>query len=128
MAITIGFDKAPKQQGGQFEPMPAGEYEGLIKSVEVKHGKTSGKPYLSVCLELTEADVSGRRAYSNYSLQPQALWKLKELLLELGWDEAQLEAELDLEPAELMGTPVTVELGDPTGNSTWNEVVSVKAA
>ena len=94
---------------GNFEPFPVGEaVPATIYNITQKTGKDSGNPYLEF-----EFKVSGgnRKAWRNYSLQPNALWALKTTLVDLGYDKESLEAEFDLEPKELLGMDVELYFG-----------------
>jgi len=88
-----------------FEPIEAGYYPATIFSVEQKLSKASNKPMLVVQFSITAPpEAVGRRLYANYSLQPQALFKLKGMLevLDMGMD---LEGAVNLQPTDLMGLP-----------------------
>lgn len=110
-----------------LEPIEAGYYPAVIHSVEQKLSKRSQEPMLEVQFNVTEpAEVVGRRMFSNYSLQAQALWKLKGFLesLDTGMD---LEGKISIVPADLMGLPCILAIGiDETPDGTMvNRVTRV---
>jgi hypothetical protein len=82
--------------------------EFTIFNITVREGKDSGKPYLE--FEFKHSD-SNRKAWRNYSLQPNALWALKQLLVDLGTDPEDLEGEFDFEPNDVLGSRVNLFFG-----------------
>lgn len=84
---------APNMQDVQtgFEPLPAGDYQLKIVECELKTSEKSGNDYLAWKFEVAEGDLLGRAIWDNTSLLPQALWKLKGLLVAAGvpFDEGE---------------------------------------
>lgn len=65
--------------------VPDGRYAAKLLEVDQLEGKESGEPYLEVTWEITSHKCQGRKIkFDNYSLQPQALWRLKGMLEALG--------------------------------------------
>lgn len=123
MPILLDFSQS---QDTQFEPWPVGEpQEFTIFGIEQKVGKDSKQPYLEIAFK--HAD-SNRRAWRNFSLQPQALWALKRLLIELGADKDDFTGTFDFEPNDYLGLPVLLTFGPETeyNGQTRQEVVDVK--
>ena len=90
-----------------FELLPEGNYEAVLSKIEQKVGRDSGKPYVEWTFDLTEDDYPGRKGFYNTSLQPQSLWKLKELLINVfHLDPDSLSGEFDFDEDELVGMPV----------------------
>lgn len=93
-----------------FEPVPAGNYGVSIVKAEQKLAKSSGKPMIAVQYRVSEPEEhEGRILFDNFSLQPQALWKLKTILEALDWpgvDEDGLEFTAD----ELLGAELVVSV------------------
>lgn len=88
----------------ELEAVPAGTYEAVVASAQVTEAKSSGKPMLSVKLRIeAPEELNGRMLFDNFSLQSQALWKLKRWLLALGYEPDELETNLELDPEELVG-------------------------
>jgi len=105
MPIKLNFEGV-NVDGGGFEPWPVRTpVEFTISKIEPKIGRDSGKPYLE--FEMNHVG-SKRKAWSNFSLQPQALWMLKRLLLSLGIPREELEGDFDLEPRDLIGKTVYI--------------------
>ena len=124
MGIKVDFSGV--EAGGGFKPLVAGAYSGTIFDIEQKKGQESGKPYLAMTLKLNADEdrgvIAGRQAWSNFSLQPNALWKLKQLLVRLGFEEDALDGITDLDVTELLGLDVTVVLEAPEERRTTNNV------
>ena len=66
--------------------LPDGRYSVIVEQVEEKISENSGKPYFAWTFEVTTGEFKGRKLWNNTSLQPHALWKLKETLDALGVD------------------------------------------
>lgn len=58
-------------------------------------------------------EVSGRKGFVTCSLQPQALFKVKKALVDLGVDPDELEGPIDLERAfdDLIGAEAAIRVG-----------------
>lgn len=104
MPITVNL----KGVQTELEVVPAGVYESTVASVTEATSK-AGNPMLSVKLRIdAPEDFAGRMLFDNFSLLPQALWRLKRWLLDLGYDPDELEGQIELEPEELVGLEVDV--------------------
>lgn len=113
-----------------FEPVEPGYYGAVIYSVTSKTSKRSGQPMLEFLFNITEpASAAGRRLFANYSLQKQALWKLKGTLeaLDTGMD---LEGPIDVVPGDLVGLPcvLAIELDETPDGTPVNRVTRVMPA
>jgi hypothetical protein len=73
------FDKV----SGGFEPLPVGEYVCRIDGAE-KVNTPAGTSYIAWSASVMEGEHTGRKLFWNTSLQPQALWNVKALLVALG--------------------------------------------
>lgn len=108
-----------------FEPIPEGTYEAIVFEVEQKISQ-AGKPYLNWQLKLLGGDNDGRRAFYMTSLSPAALWKLKEVLHNLGFSKESLAGEFDLDIASLIGKECTIVIQHEEYNGdTRDRVVNV---
>jgi len=110
-----------------FEPVEAGYYAATVYNVRQKLSKASQQPMLEVQFSITEpAEFAGRRLFTNYSLQPQALWKLKGFLQALPTGQ-DLDGAIDLSPEDLMGLPcvLVVAVGESPDGSPNNSVTRV---
>lgn len=91
-----------------FKPWEQGEgHDFTIFNIQQKQSK-AGNPMLE--FEFKHAD-SNRKAWRNFTLTSEALWALKQLLVDLGTDPEELEGEFDFDPKELLGTEVTLFFG-----------------
>ena len=93
-----------------FEPVPVGNYDVSIVKAEQTLSKSSNQPMIAVQYRINSPEEhEGRLLFDNFSLQPQALWKLKTLLEALAWpgtDEDGLELSVD----ELIGAELIVSV------------------
>lgn len=57
--------------------------------------------------------AAGRKAFVNASLQPQALFKIKKILIDMGTDPESLEGQVDLEQAlaACVGADTMIKVG-----------------
>lgn len=88
--------------------IPEGTYEVVVNKAEQKKSK-EGNPMISFEFEVTEGTHSGAKLFENCSLQPQALFKLKSVLLALGMDIPNKSFDLNLK--DLIGLTCEVEVG-----------------
>lgn len=91
--------------------VPEGDYEVKVSEV-TKQESSAGKPYLKWVLVITEGSCKGQKVYHNTSLQPQALFNLKSVLLSLGQSVPNKVLKLDLDEleGETMGVTISHEL------------------
>lgn len=88
--------------------IPEGEYTLVVNSAEMGESQ-SGNPMIKFEFEVSEGKHRGTKLYENCSLQPQALFKLKSLLVGLGFSIPKKAFDLDL--TELVGLTCSVEVG-----------------
>jgi len=94
----------------EFTPLPVGSYTARVEKVEQRLGKDSGQPYVAWTFTLTEPGFEGRKAFLNTTLQKKGLFALKRCLLALGWDEDELQGEIDFDTEDLIDQECTVVL------------------
>lgn len=88
--------------------IPEGTY--LVVVNEAKMGKSKeDKPKVSFEFEVSKGPNKGFKLFENCSLQPQALFKLKSLLMALGVDIP--DGAFDLNLKDLIGLTCEVEVG-----------------
>jgi len=93
---VIEVDFTGVESGGRS--VPDGRYKAKIIEWEEKEGKESGEPYIQVNWEITSDKCEGAKVrFDNYSLQPQALWRLKGLLEALGEEVPDSAMDLDMD-------------------------------
>lgn len=92
------------EAGGGGRLLPEDTYLFEIEDVEVKTGEDSGEPYFAFTLKVAEGEFEGTKAWDNFSLQPQALWKLRGLMETLEMEV--IDGEMDLDPDEFAGMMV----------------------
>jgi hypothetical protein len=110
--ITVDFTGV--KSGGT---LPDGRYAAKITAVEQKEGKESGEPYLELTWEITSEKCNGREVkFDNYSLQPQALWRLKSLLEAMDIEVLEDEQDIDLDELVSNETQCIIELTGQKSN------------
>ena len=98
-----------------FDALPAGTYlakltDGVIREAGPS-SKNPGSEYINWEFTVQGGPSEGRRIWTNTSLLPQTLFRLKELLVATGrFEGAQLDNELDFEIADLIGADVKLVL------------------
>lgn len=92
--VTVDFTGV--KAGGA--KVPDGRYAAKITEVAQGVGKESGEPKLELTWEITSKKCNGREIkFDNYSLQPQALWRLKGLLEALEVEVPDGEQDIDFD-------------------------------
>lgn len=96
----------------EFEPLPKGEYTVLVEQVEYREAQSEDKfDYLNWELSVSEeGEFKGRKLWFISSFSPKALWRLKQILENLGVYEDDLEIDYDedtmmVTDPELTGLP-----------------------
>lgn len=86
--------------GGDFEPIPAGDYTLEIEEVKEQVSK-AGNQMLNITFSvIDEGEYKGRKIFEHYVLTEKALWRLKELFIALGKD---VDGAVTFDPQELVG-------------------------
>lgn len=88
--------------------IPEGTYEVVVNEAIQKDSR-DGNPMIAFEFEVAEGAHKGAKLYENCSLQPQALFKLKSVLLALGMDIPNKAFDLNLR--DLVGLTCEVEVG-----------------
>lgn len=86
--------------GGDFEPIPAGDYTLEIEEVKEQVSK-AGNQMLNITFSvIDEGEYKGKKIFEYYVLTEKALWRLKELFIALGKD---VDGVVAFDPQELVG-------------------------
>lgn len=96
MGISIDFTGADVRA-----LLPVGAYPITVTNVEVREGP-SGK-YLNWEFQISDGEFQNQKLWMVTSLTPKSLWKLKETLIALGADPANLAGETDIDPEDFIG-------------------------
>lgn len=88
--------------------IPEGTYEVVVNEATQKNSR-DGNPMIAFEFEVADGAHKGAKLYENCSLQPQALFKLKSVLLALGMDIPNKAFDLNLR--DLVGLTCEVEVG-----------------
>lgn len=123
MPITINFTGVQT-----LEVMPVGIYSVVVTAVDEQEGVEF--PYLAWEFTIDSGDYENRKLWSNTSISPKALWKLKEVLIALGVPAETLDAEVSFDPQDFIGrralAVVNIEPRTDTGELR-NTVVKLQA-
>lgn len=125
MALNLDFSSVPSR-----EPLEEGMYLLQIAEAQEKISST-GNPMISVTYDVIsthegEEVPGGRKIWDNYSLQAQALFKLKELLSALGIDTA---AVVEMEVSDLVGQQVMAKvIQEPYNGELRNRIKKIVPA
>ncbi len=92
----------------EFAPLDPGYVEAEVDSCTPGVGKTSGKPKLDWRFTITSEEQAGRKAFYTTSLQKQALFSFKRVMLALGFPEESLGGKLAFDPTTVVGLPCTL--------------------
>jgi len=97
------------------EPRKAGDYPGtLIGHLLNLASASSGQPTLRI--DYSDDENPSRIMYANYSLQPQALWKIKRDLIRVGASVEEMnspQADIEAIVQGLYGYKAVLQYGDP---------------
>lgn len=77
----------------EFEVIPSDDYDGMTKGWEVKTNNAGDGQYVLVKYTV-DYDGMQRTLPDRFSLKPNALWKLKRTLIDLGVDPEALKGEV----------------------------------
>jgi len=94
--VSIDFTGV-KSGGGGGDKIPEGEYLVTVKEVNEEVSEKSGKPYLNWVLEIAEGKYAGKRLYHITSLQPQALFNLRNTLEAAGVEVPEKLVDVNLD-------------------------------
>lgn len=91
MGMKINFGEIEDS----FEPLPEGSYSVEIARVELRESKSSEHNYLNWEMDVLDDEYEGRKLWMITSLSPKALFRLKEVFVNLGIIEEDEELELE---------------------------------
>lgn len=91
--------------------IPEGTYAVVVNKAELTKSR-EGNNMIKLEFEVTEGPHKGAKLFENCSLQPQALFKLKGVMLALGMDIPN--GSFDLDTNDLVGLNCEVEVGHET--------------
>lgn len=91
--------------------IPEGTYAVVVNKAELTQSR-EGNNMIKLEFEVTEGPHKGAKLFENCSLQPQALFKLKSVMLALGMNIPN--GSFDLDTNDLVGLNCEVEVGHET--------------
>lgn len=114
--------------GGEWKPLPSGDYDVQIDKVESGTSKSSGAPQLILTGHVTDGPQATKSVTIFYSQKENSIWKIQSLLdaAEVNYEAAELEdkdekgnhkIELEFDTDDLVGCTVryTVSTRDYQG-------------
>ena len=104
---SVKVEMTGVESGGVL--IPEGDYIVSVDEITQEEGASSGKPYLKFVLVVSEGDKKGSKLYHKTSLQPQALFNLKNTLIALGQPVPNKAMNIDLDSLE--GESMMVSVG-----------------
>lgn len=104
--ISVDFTGVEASGGGRL--LPEGPLMFEVDEIEEREGESSGQPYLAFTLTVADGEFKGTKAWDNFSLQPQSLWKLRGFLEAAGVETE--DGPMDLDPEELIGKIVMADV------------------
>ena len=105
---TIKVDFTGVEAGGGSRLLPEGVYQFEVIDIEKKRSDNSGADYLAFELEVTEGDHKGTKAWDNFSLQPQSLWKLRGFMEAAGLETTDGPMNINLD--DMVGLIISAEV------------------
>lgn len=69
-SLTADVKEVEENGGGDFEPVPDGQYEVEVEKLEMTESK-KGDPMLTIWFKIVEGDLEGQRIFYNKVMQPQ---------------------------------------------------------
>lgn len=106
---TISVDFTGVEVGGAGKLLPEGPLQLEIEEIVEEVGGDSGKPYLAITFAVSEdGEYKGTKAWDNFSLQPQSLWKFRGLLEAAG--QPTEDGPMEIDQDDLIGLIVVGEI------------------
>lgn len=93
--------------------IPAGDYICIVKAIEVKQGDKG--QYLKWELQIGTGEQKGKKLFTNTSLAPKALFRLRDMLSALGISVPKSTIQIDTDKYIKRILGVTVKLKDYEG-------------
>lgn len=103
---VLKVDFTNVEPGGK---VPEGDYPVVVKEITVEESQ-NGNPYLKWVFSVADGRHKGKQLYHNTSLQPQALFNLRNTLEALGMEVPQKAIQLDLDNLIGLKAAVAVEV------------------
>lgn len=98
-----------------FDLIAAGNYQAVITDVEQRDSRSSEFPYLNWTFTINGSDFNDRKLWGITSLNPKALFSLRDLLVATGVPkEALSSGEYELDPQALIGKEIVLTVEHDT--------------
>lgn len=108
MGLTINLTDV---ESGGYDPLPSGAYTVRVTDGELRESgpsaKNPGSQYINWEFTVQDGEYENRRVWTNTSLLPQALFRLKELLGATG-RFSDLDGVLDFEIDDVLGAEMRI--------------------
>ena len=122
----LQFNSAGKDTGGDFEPLPVGDYNMMVIETEINRNKKDTGDYLKVVLHCLDEEYAGRRVYEYININhpnEKVVAIAERQLAELCNACGVLELE---DTQELHEIPIVVRLKVEAGNEQFGPSNKVK--
>lgn len=123
---NLSFNSAGKDSGGDFEPLPVGDYNAMIIETDVRPNKKGTGQYLLVVSHILDEEYAGRRVYDYINIDhpnDKVVAIAERTLAELCNAVGVLEFE---DTQELHDIPMVVRLKVEAGNEQFGPSNKVK--
>lgn len=101
-------------EGQDRTPIKAGKYDVVVNGIEMRQSDNSEHTYLNWELEITDGEHEGRKLWMITSLSPKALWNLQGVMQSFGYEDEEIEFEVDEDTNMLLSPDLTGEAGEAT--------------
>lgn len=92
----------PAGEKGQFSVIPDGVYKMQIQNPQLAFARGSGAATIECYLSVLEGVKTGERVYHQYSLQPDALWRVRDDLRTCGRLKSSSDQTVEVDDTELV--------------------------
>lgn len=95
MSTVIDFSNV-----ADMAAVPTGEYVCVLSGIDVKDTKSGDSKYAAVAFTIADdeyEEYNGRKLFRNYSLKPDALWALKQMMIAADADPDIFTGAFDIE-------------------------------
>jgi hypothetical protein len=104
MPLDFDFTGVERKEGGDFEPLPEGDY--ILKIADAKEGKKEGgnHPYLMLTFECENVKI-----WEVLTYHPNSIWKIRQLLEAISGEP--IEGAISMDEKDLIGAELKATLG-----------------
>lgn len=130
LGFTVNASDLPEDNAGDYSPVPAGDYDVVIKDAEIRTTKSGTGQYIALRLDITGPSHEGRVIWSNLNIKNDSQkaeeigrQQLGQVMRAVGLPSLQ---DTDQLIGGNLGVKLTIRKSEEWGDS--NEVKAYKAA